>query len=116
MKTKIFLPDRWVKFNLNKVICVGITCIHCHKISNVPKNRLVDYLSREKQADIVNFHEYMDLTYLQFINKPVRIQELKINNEALDLETQIDLLICPTISGKTISTLAKTLCNQLFMN
>jgi hypothetical protein len=116
MKTTIFLPDRWVKFTLNKVICVGITCFHCHKVGNVPKNRLVYYLSSEKQADIVNFHDCTDLTYLQFIKKPVRIKELKINNESLNIETQIDLLVCPNISGKTISTLAKNQYNQLFMN
>lgn len=116
MKTTIFLPDRWVKFTLNKVICVGITCFRCEADGNVPKNRMVYYISGEKQTNIINFHDCMDLTYLQFIKKPVRIKELKLNNEALKLETMIDLLICPKISGKTISTLAKRQYNQLIMN
>ena len=116
MEKTIFIPNRWVKFTLNKVTCIGITCFRCEADSNVPKNRMVYYISGEKQTNIVNFHKCMDLTYLQFVKKPARIKDFKINNEELNIETQIDLLICPNISGKTISTLAKNQYNQLFMN
>ncbi|MFZ4523116.1 MAG: hypothetical protein ACOYNC_15505 [Bacteroidales bacterium] len=116
MKKIIFLPDRWVKFTLNKVTCIGITCSHYPTDGLVPKNRFVYYISSEKHNGVVNFNDCMDLTYLQFIKKPTRIKDLKINHEELNLETQIDLMVCPKISGKTISTLAKNQYNQLFMN
>ena len=116
MKKTIFLSDRWVKFTFNKKICIGVTYLQFKPDKNDPENHFVCYISNERKTNSINFYQCVDLTYLQFVMKPKQIKELTINNKALNLESQIDLLICPNISDKTMTVLANNINNQLFMN
>ena len=115
MKKPIFLVDRWVKFILNEVIYIGITYFF-EENAGEPPLQLVFCISNERKPMILNFKNCFNLTYLEFIKKPARLNDLVINNEALTLDTRIDLLICPNISGKTIRSLAENRSNQLIMN
>jgi len=114
MKKPVFIVDRWVKFISNEVIYIGITYLF-EEIAEPPL-QLVFCISNERKPMILNFKNCFNLTYLEFIKKPARLKNLVINNEALTLNTQIDLLICPNISGKTIRSLAENRSNQLIMN
>jgi hypothetical protein len=116
MRKTIFLANRWVKFALNGFTCIGISHLYCNADIDDPKSHLVHFISNERKTSIINFHDCVDLTYLQFLKKPAHVKELKIDNDVLNLEAQIDLLMCPSISRKTITVLAKNYSNQLFMN
>ncbi len=116
MQKTIFLANRWVKFALNGVTCIGISYLHGNADIDDPKSQLIHFISKTRKTNVVNFHDCLDLTYLQFVKKPSRVKGLKINNDVLNLETQIDLLLCPITSKNTITVLAKNYSNQLFMN
>ena len=115
MKKAVFIVDRWVKFTLNEVVYIGITYLFEENVVEPPL-QLVFCISNERKSMILNFKNCFNLTYLEFIKKPDPLKDLVIKNEALTLDTQIDLLLCPNISGKTIRSLAENRSNQLIMN
>ena len=116
MRKTIFIPDRWVKFTQNNVTCVGITFLLDEANPDDPLFQLVQYISQERLTKTISFHECEDLRYLEFVKKPDRIKELKLNNKLISLGTQIDLLLFPKISRKIITTLTNNHSNQLFFN
>jgi len=116
MRKTNFLTNRWVKFTLSGGTCIGISYLQRNADIDDPQSHFVHFISNERKTSIVNFHECVDLTYLKFVKKPVLVRELKINNVILNLEAQIDLLLCPSISKNTSKVLAKNYSNQLFMN
>jgi len=116
MKKTIFLVDRWVKFTLNEVICIGYTYAVEETAIDKPPHQLIYCISKMRKPKTVNFHKCLGVTYLEFVKKPSCINDMVINNDTLPLDDQIDLLLRPVMSAKTITTLAKNLSNQLFMN
>ena len=116
MKTTIFLEDRWVKFTLNGITCIGYTYAVGGTAIDKPLHLLVYCISKMRKPKTVDFRKCLDVNYLEFIKKPSNNADLVINKVALPLDAQIDLLIRPVISRKTITTLAKNQRNQLFMN
>jgi hypothetical protein len=114
MKT-IFIPDRWVKFIFNNEICIGITFLQDGQfIEN--EYQLVFFLTKELSSETIEFSECIDLRYLSFVKKTEYKKDLKVNNEMLTLESQVDLIISPVTYKNTTTILAKNQCNHLFIN
>ena len=115
MTKAIFLADRWVKFQYNNELCIGVSFLQetCDSYNQI---QLVFFITKELKTEVIEFSKCIDLRYLDFVKKPKNIKELKINNEVLTLETQIDLVLLPNISKRTISTLAEIQCNTLYTN
>ncbi|MCX6230841.1 MAG: hypothetical protein NTZ33_04800 [Bacteroidetes bacterium] len=115
MKKPIFIPHRWVKFKYNDEICIGLT-FYEDSLYSENYYQLVFFMTKELSTETIEFSECNDLTYLEFVKKPKYIKDLKVNNETLTLETQIDLLIRPEVYKNTITVLAKNLSNRLYFN
>lgn len=116
MKKTVFIADRWVKFTFNEVICVGITYLHADTDLKDPLHHLVHFISKERKTNVVNFHECVNLRYLEFVKKPNRINEIKSKSDVLSFEKQPDSNICHGISDETPMTLPNYFCNQLLLN
>lgn len=110
-----FLADRWVKFQYDNKICIGVTFLEETNNSNI-QIQLVFFITKELETEIIEFSECVDLRYLDFVKKPNNNKELEIKNEMLTLETQIDLVLRPKISKNTIYTLAIFQCNTIYAN
>jgi len=102
-----------VKFTFNKVICVGITYLHAETDFKDPLFHLVYFISEERKTKVVNFHECVNLRYLEFVKQPNPIIEKSNKSDVLSIEKQLDLNICPGISGETILTFPNYFSNQL---
>ncbi|MFZ4799278.1 MAG: hypothetical protein ACOYMA_17395 [Bacteroidia bacterium] len=111
----IFLADRWVKFQYNNEICIGVSFLQEYFDSS-NQIQLVFFVTKELKTDIIAFSQCIDLRYLDFIKKPNNIKEIKITNEVLTLESQIDLIMRPYITRKTIAALANIQCNSINTN
>lgn len=113
MKKTIFIADRWVKFTFNKVICVGLTYLHADTDLKDPLFHLVHFISEERETKVINFHECLNLRYLEFVKKPNSSSEKPNKSDVLSIEKQLDLNICPGTSGETILTFPNYFSNQL---
>lgn len=115
MKKTIFIPDRWVKFKFNNEICVGVTFLQ-DSIDVENYYQLVFFITNNLTSDTIEFSDCIDLRYLEFVKKPEHLKSLKINNEFISLESQVDLLLHPDNFRNTITVLANNQCKYLFLN
>ncbi len=116
MKKTIFLPDRWVKFTLNEVLCIGITYTHCNSKKTELKTALVFYISNELETNCISFEFCENLTYLQFVKKTDEVKSQRDSNVDIDLLTPIERFVYSSISNKLKKDCSTAFTNHLYMN